>query len=360
LIAEAERRPLTEDDLAGLGVHRLPLPIPFVAAGGPVNVYLIEAAGGGLVLFDAGLGSEAAQGALEAGFDRLGFRFEELRRIVVSHGHVDHYGAARWVQERWAAGHPGATLPVSAHPRDLMKLDERGPRLRDQHHLYGAHFFRLGVPLEVMTAMAASGDGSTRLARRIPDVQPIEAGAVVEGRGLRFEVIEMPGHTPGLICLWAPEQGVLIPADHLLERISPNPIIELDAEGRQVHRPLSVYLESLAKTRALEISLVMPGHGPGFTGHRALIDSLLGFYLKRQEKLLGLLAERPRSGWELCTAIFPRASATDAFLTMSETVANLEVLEDGGAVVRVEEAGVWKFGATGAAAGPLPTPRARR
>jgi glyoxylase-like metal-dependent hydrolase (beta-lactamase superfamily II) len=314
-----------------------------VAAGGPVNVYVIEAADGGLILFDAGLGTEAAQGALQAGFERLGHRFEALRRIVVSHGHVDHYGAASWVQARWAEGNPGQALPVQANRRDLMKIDERGPRLRDQHHLYGAHFMRLGVPMEVLAAMAASGEGSSRLARRVPDVRPIEAGAVIEGRGLRFEVIEMPGHTPGLICLWAPEQGVLIPADHLLEKISPNPLIELDAAGAPVHRPLSVYLSSLDRTRALDVSLVLPGHGPGFSGHRALIDGLRGFYEKRQQRLLGLLADRPRTGWELCQAIFPRAGAADAFLTMSETVANLEVLEDRGAVVRVEEQGAWLF-----------------
>jgi glyoxylase-like metal-dependent hydrolase (beta-lactamase superfamily II) len=191
--------------------------------------------------------------------------------------------------------------------------------------------------------MASAGDGSQRLARRVPGVQPLEAGAVVEGRVLRFEVIEMPGHTPGLVCLWAPSHGVLIPADHLLEKISPNPIIELDAEGRQVHRPLSVYLESLARTRALDVALVMPGHGPGFGGHRPLIDGLLGFYEKRQERLHGLLADGPRTGWELCQALFPRASTTEAFLTLSETVANLEVLEDRGAVVRVEEGGAWRF-----------------
>ncbi len=337
-MAGEERRPLTEAGLAALGVHRLALPIPFMAAGGPVNVYVIEAAEGGLILFDAGLGTEAAQGALAAGFQRLGLRFEEVRRIVLSHGHVDHYGAARWVQER-----RGGELPVFAHRRDLAKIDERGPRLRDQHALYGAHFMRLGVPLQVLTAMAAAGEGSSRLARRVPDVQPIEAGAVIEGRGLRFEVIEMPGHTPGLICLWAPEQGLLIPADHLLEKVSPNPLIELDAGGLTVHRPLAVYLTSLERTRALEVSLVLPGHGPGFTGHRALIDGLRGFYEKRQQRLLGLLADRPRTGWELCQAIFPRAGPADAFLTMSETVANLEVLEDREVVVRVEEQGAWLF-----------------
>ena len=88
---------------------------------------------------------------------------------------------------------------------------------------------------------------------------------------------------------------------------------------------------------------MLPGHGPGFTGHRALIDGLRGFYEKRQQRLLGLLADRPRTGWALCQAIFPRAGPADAFLTMSETVANLEVLEDRGVVVRVEEQGAWLF-----------------
>src|SRR5574340_588925 len=91
---------MTDAALAELGVHRVPIPIPFPQAGGPVNVYLVEEAGGGLLLFDSGLGTPEAQAALEAGFRALGRRFDEVTRIVVSHGHVDHYGAARFVQER--------------------------------------------------------------------------------------------------------------------------------------------------------------------------------------------------------------------------------------------------------------------
>jgi glyoxylase-like metal-dependent hydrolase (beta-lactamase superfamily II) len=105
---------MTEADLPALGVHRIPIPVPFPQAGGPVNVYAVEERDGGLLLFDSGLGTPEAHAALEEGFRRLGRRFDEVRRIVVSHAHVDHYGAARFVEER-----AGRELPAFAHPADL-------------------------------------------------------------------------------------------------------------------------------------------------------------------------------------------------------------------------------------------------
>ena len=154
----------------------------------------------------------------------------------------------------------------------------------------------------------------------------------------------MPGHTPGLCVLHDPGHRLLLAADHLLERISPNPLIELRPDGPQLFQPLRAYLDSLARTRALEVELVVPGHGPPFGGHRAVIDGLLGFYVKRQARLAELLAGGPRTGWELCQALFPRARPGEAFLTMSETVANLEVLEAQERVARALEGEAWRFG----------------
>ncbi len=82
-------------------------------------------------MWDSGLGSPEAEAALEEGFRRLGRRFEEVTRILVSHGHVDHYGAARFVQER----HGGA-VPVRAHPADIAKIAESGWRWRDRAPKY--------------------------------------------------------------------------------------------------------------------------------------------------------------------------------------------------------------------------------
>jgi glyoxylase-like metal-dependent hydrolase (beta-lactamase superfamily II) len=331
---------MTEGDLADLGVHRIPVPVPFPQAGGPVNVYLIEEKGGGLLLWDSGIGSAEGTAALEEGFLRHARRFDEVRRIVISHGHVDHYGAARFVEERH-----GGEIPAFAHPADMPKMAEGGPRWRDRLPLVGAYLARLGVPAEVLAAIGEQGSRSYRLARRVREVRPIAEGEVIETRHLRLRVRHMPGHTPGLLCLHEEERRLFFSADHLLERVSPNPIIELGPNGEEgVFRPLLAYVESIGRMRALDLDLVLPGHGPPFAGHRQIIDRLLAFYGKRQAHICDLLAERPRTPWEVSRALFPAARPTDAFLTVSETIANLEVLEQRGEVGRSLVDGVYRFG----------------
>jgi glyoxylase-like metal-dependent hydrolase (beta-lactamase superfamily II) len=330
---------MTEADLAGLGVFRIPIPIPFPQAGGPVNVYLVEEADGGLLLFDAGLGTPEATAALEAGLGRLGRRFEEVRRIVVSHGHVDHYGGARFVEERH-----GGEVPAYAHPADLPKIAEDGWRWRDRQPLFAAHLARLGVPADVLVAVEREGARGFGLARRVRTARPIGEGEVLRTRHLALRVLHMPGHTPGLLCLHDEARRLLFSGDHLLERISPNPLIELGPAGEEGHfRPLLAYVESTQRTRALDLDLVLPGHGPPFSGHRAVIDRLLGFYAQRQARIRELLAGGAATAWEISRALFPNARPAEAFLTMSETIANLEVLEARGEAGRALVDGVYRF-----------------
>jgi glyoxylase-like metal-dependent hydrolase (beta-lactamase superfamily II) len=330
---------MTEADLADLGVFRIPVPVPFPQAGGPVNAYLVEEADGGLLMWDAGLGSPDGERALEAGFHRLGRRFDEVRRIVVSHGHVDHYGAARFVQERH-----GGTLPVFAHPADVPKIAEEGRRWRDRLPHYAAYLARLGVPADALAVIAQEGEKGFRLARRVPAVRPIGEGEVLRTRHLDLRVVHMPGHTPGLLCLHDPRRRLFFSDDHLLEKISPNPLIELGPNGEEgVFRPLLAYVASALRMRELELDLVLPGHGPPFTGHRAIIDALLGFYAQRQARLRELLDGGPMSAHELARAIFPRARTGDLFLTISETIANLEAMEARGEVSRELVDGVYRF-----------------
>jgi len=326
-----------EEDLQSLGIHRIPVPVPFPQAGGPVNVYAIEEEDGGLALFDTGLGSDEARAALDEGFRRMGRRIEEVRRVVVSHGHVDHFGNAQAIAERSGA-------PVLAHAGDIGKIAASGPRWKEKLPHYGAFLSRMGVPTEVLAALAAELGGGFSLARRVDAVHAIGEGERLRFRRFEAEVRHLPGHTPGLVCLHAAAEGLLFAADHLLERVSPNPLIELGPEGEEgFFFPLVAYLGSIARTRELELRLVLPGHGPPFEGHRQVIDDLLRFYRRRQDRICEELAAGPRTAYEVSVALFPRARAGDAFLILSETVANLEVLEASARVARDEATDGWRF-----------------
>lgn len=330
---------MTEADLADLGVHRIPIPIPFPQAGGPVNVYLVEEAGGGLLMWDAGLGTAEAQAALEEGFRRLGRRPAEVSRILVSHGHVDHAGAARFLQERH-----GGRLPIHGHPADAGKYADGGKTWREQAVLYGAYLAKLGVPPEGIERSRFEGDRYI-VAGRVAAVEPLAEGDVFRTRHLELRALHMPGHTPGLVCLHAPAQRLLFSADHLLEKVSPNPLIELGPDGEEGwFRPLVAYLESIARVRALDLALVLPGHGPPFAGHRAVIDRLVGFYARRQERIREVVAAGPRTPWEVARELFPSVPAAQTFLVISETMANLEVMEARGELRRTDVDGTVRFG----------------
>jgi glyoxylase-like metal-dependent hydrolase (beta-lactamase superfamily II) len=234
-------------------------------------------------------------------------------------------------------------VPVFAHPDDTSKIWAKGPRWRDLMPHYAAYFQKLGVPLDDMVAAGGSIASGLRLARRVAEVRPIAEGDVVRTRWASFQVLHMPGHTPGLVCLWDEEHRLFLAADHLLEKVSPNPLIELGPDGEERWKPLLAYLGSVGRLRTLDVGLLLPGHGPAFADHRRVIDELLLFYDRRQARIGAALAEGPLTGFEVMKALFPWAGPEHLFLAMSEAVGNLEVLEARGEVARDLDGGVYRF-----------------
>jgi glyoxylase-like metal-dependent hydrolase (beta-lactamase superfamily II) len=321
--------------LTRLGVHRIPVPVPFPEAGGPANVYVIEEEGGGVALFDAGIGTREGRDALLAGFANLGLSLGEVRRIFVSHGHIDHYGYARAAQEASGA-------PVHAHVRDHDKLTGRD-RTAQRLARYGEYLFRLGAPPRLLEHVKVHWQDALRMARPLEQVEPLTAGAVLRFRRFSAEVLHLPGHTPGLICLWAAQPRVLFSDDHLLERVSPNPLLDLEGGVEPAHKALLAYLDSARRVRALPAEVIAPGHAEPFSGHGAIVDRLLAFYEKRQQRILDLLAGGPLTPADLAPRVFPHAKERQLYLTLSEVMGNLEVLEAQRRVARSERDGRIRF-----------------
>ena len=312
--------------------RRIPIPIPFPEAGGPANVYVIEEEGGGVALFDAGIGTREGREALEKGFADAGLSFGDIRRIFVSHGHLDHYGYARAAQELSGA-------PVFVHERDHDKVTGRD-RTAHRLQLYEAYLTKLGAPPVLLEHVKLHFQDWRRMARPIEHVEPLEPGAKLRFKRFTAEVLHLPGHTPGLVCLWVPEEKLLFSDDHLLERVSPNPLLDLEGNAEPRHKALVEYVRSARRVRELPVELIAPGHAEPFSGHVAVIDKLLGFYQKRQARLLELLrAQGAQTPAALAPQLFPNAREHHLYLTLSEVVGNLEVLESQGEVARAERGG---------------------
>ncbi len=322
---------LDDGALLALGIHRLEIPVPFVEAGGPANVYVIEDADGRYTLFDTGIGTPDGITALRGQAAERKLDLRKLSRIVISHGHLDHFGNAQMLSEESGAR-------VFIHDADVEKIagDARFAALLKKHRGY---FVRLGVPVETLDLMQAAADRQSNQIRYVERSRlgPLHEGDVLQFKHFEVVVKHLPGHTPGLVCLHAEQQRVFFADDHVLARVSPNPLLDLSqGEGATKFRALARYLEGAKWVRDLELEAVLPGHGPAFKGHRELLDGLFAFYGVRQEKLMTRLAQSPASIFELLPTLFPRRDPGRLVLMLSEVLANVEVLEDLGRVTALD------------------------
>ncbi len=156
-----------------------------------------------------------------------------------------------------------------------------------------------------------------------------------------------PGHSPSDTVFWDEERRILIAADHLLPHISSNPLISRPLDGSpQRTQALVTYIESMRKTREMPAEIVLPGHGEPVVDHVALIDDRLAKHERRKEKIHKLIAERPRTGYELAQAIWGNVAVTQAFLTLSEVIGHADLLVNEGRVREADDGAVVRYEAT--------------
>jgi len=169
----------------------------------------------------------------------------------------------------------------------------------------------------------------------------------VELRDRTLQVAFRPGHSPSDTVFWDRERGQLIAGDHLLGHISSNPLITRRTDGSgERSKALIAYLDSLRLTREMDVELVLPGHGDPVTEHRKLIDDRFAMHARRADKIHRLVAERPRTAYEVAQALWGNIAVTQAFLTLSEVLGHMDLLLADGRVREHERAGVAVFEAT--------------
>lgn len=258
--------------LPGVFRLRLPLPWPGVPHG---NAWAV-AAGDGIVLFDTGIHGPGSLAHLERALAMCGHSLEDVRLLVCTHAHSDHYGQAAPIVQR--AGCELWMHPNYEHARRWTE-DPDAALLR---RLEIAR--QSGVPAEPLRRYAEErGNRESGIAALVEPDRPLLPGVVIDTDLGPWTVHETPGHAPSHVCLFQPDRRLLISGDHLLGRIS------LFFDYGYSPDPVGEFLRSLDVVESLHARLCLPGHGRTFTDVHAHIEANRALVAKRLSAILTVL-----------------------------------------------------------------------
>jgi glyoxylase-like metal-dependent hydrolase (beta-lactamase superfamily II) len=319
------------------GIHRLRVPTPFAV--GRVNTYLIEDEP--LTLVDSGPNSGTSLDELQHQLANVGRSIDDIELIVLTHQHIDHLGLIDII-----ANHSGAQ--VAAIDKVVEFVGHFSEDAGKDDEFAASVMLRNGIPKEVVQALRTVSAAFRSWGASVEVTRPLADGELLELRDRTLQTLHRPGHSPSDTIFWDEERRILIAGDHLIKHISSNALISRPLEARDgevTSRPkaLVTYLSSLRKTRELPAEIVLSGHGEPITNHAALIDERLDFHAKRAEKIYELIAEQPRSGYELARELFGNVAVTQAYLTLSEVLGHVDLLLEDGRVKEREVSGVLRF-----------------
>ena len=170
----------------------------------------------------------------------------------------------------------------------------------------------------------------------------LRGGDTITAGSRDWEVRHRPGHSPSDLVFVDRTTGTAIAGDHVLSGTSSNPILAaplevmVPDETTERLRSLQLFVESMRKTAADDLLLLLPGHGPLVGPPGELIAERLAFHEKRAAKFLEMLdTSEPQTTYTLATRMWKSVVMTQPSLTHSEVIGHLDLLEADGRVAEV-------------------------
>ena len=211
------------------------------------------------LVIDAGLGVASLNEAAR-------HLFERAVTAVATHSHLDHVGSLHEFADRVA--HPAEAPRLAAPPRRVsLRRDDYPPALIESFERAG---YEVGPTY--ITAVPCDGydlDGFTL--QPAPATRLVEEGDVIDLGDRVFEVLHLPGHSPGSIGLWEAATGTLFSGDAIYD----GPLLDEGGDG-----DIPAYLATMRRLEALPAQIIHGGHDPSF-GRERLVALARAYLAKR-------------------------------------------------------------------------------
>ena len=326
----------------GLVIHTIAVPQDWPSGTGPTWAYLFE--NEGLTLIDAG--AMGSYSMLADGIQGAGFRTRDIDRVIVTHGHQDHDGAAGELVEEtgaelWAHDIYEHLLPHN--PWDIQRKAASGLQKEME---------RIVNNDRETNCEDSSGRSSYR--QRHQDYvekrrQYHVSHGITEGEslgGLTF--MHAPGHSPDELCVML--DGLVFTGDHVLPEITPHPTMRA-RYGKEVKGSiparfqdedrfygLATYLKSLQRVVDLgEGVAVLPAHRL-FNRNKfnfqkvSRASEIIGHHAGRLSRILQRVGSEPTTLESVTRGVFSKRKLIggNLYMALSEIVAHIELLEETG------------------------------
>lgn len=312
----------------GVRLYRLPVE----AFPGNFIVYCYVVLGAGTpTLIDAGSGIGESSTQLLAGIAALRDEFSEpltladLRRILITHGHIDHFGGLAFIQEQTGA-------EVGIHPLDRRVLTAYEERVIVATKDLRVYLERAGVKPALRQALIEMYGFAKKHVRSTPVHLSLEDGQTLDG----MTFIHTPGHCSGQVCILIGD--VLLSADHILARTSPHQA----PESITHYTGLGHYLASLERIARLPgVRLALGGHEEPIADVYRRIEEIRAGHQRKLGRVIDTLkqAQRPLTISDISKALYPNRSGYEVLLALEEVGAHVEYLYEHGclAVCNLDE-----------------------
>jgi glyoxylase-like metal-dependent hydrolase (beta-lactamase superfamily II) len=317
-------------------MYQLKVPIPNNPLGW-VLPYLIPG-DDGYTLVDSGWNTPEAFAALEQELRDVSLTFDDIKRLLVTHVHPDHYGLAGRIKEVC-----GAQVIIHQRERDFIRSRYREPE--ELLERMSSWLREQGVPESDVAELRSSAMPVRGY------VVPVEPDAVLWGGetldfGIyRFEVYWTPGHSPGHICFYERAQRVILTGDHVLPTITPN----VSLHPQQTGNPLGDYVASLQRLEDLDVDDVLPAHEYAFKDLRGRVREIVHHHEQRLDEMLAIVGNGRASAYDVASGIVWTTGTYESFspwmrrAAVSETLAHLEYAVYEGRLRQVREGGVLRY-----------------
>jgi glyoxylase-like metal-dependent hydrolase (beta-lactamase superfamily II) len=269
------------------------------------NIYLISD-GDSLILVDCGSGFAEANDQLLAGVTAVSHQFNEavsleaVSHILITHGHIDHFGGLPFVRQFTAA-------PVGVHVLDRRVLSNHEERAIFSSSRLDSFLEGAGIAEERRQALMQVYLFGKQYYKSTPVQFLLEEGMPTVGG---IEVFHVPGHCPGQVCLLVDD--VLLTADHVLSRITPHQA----PESITNNMGLGHYLDSLTKIEKVPgVRLALGGHEEPMTDLVGRIQTIKQSHDSRLNKVLEI-CRQPKSLADISRDLFGRVESYHILLAL--------------------------------------------